>query len=334
MKRLFDFIKSNKYAFFWTISYCLIMWIVLLGLFNFNIFSGIDWVKLAHARLQGFPGFVFGILILAAVPMYIATTLIIIRTKKPLFSLSLPNFLKPVSEEKKETPEIKNIEQESKTGPVLPLLPENLPSELRTPFLRAKENLSALPKSNFILMNRTNYSNDANIDDNTKKTESISPSYKDLPLPEDFDFSDENFEEQDFTSIPTFNPIFTDINLEKESSDKEASQPKSEVTKEVLKYFQEKGQKPKIEDDIIITDNFAIATHEDSDFWIADDETWFAAGKHKPSPIKKLLEKATKNKTPVLYLLKDNIMDLNLCLNKWEKSGIKTIQKISDLDNL
>ena len=96
MKRILDFCQRHKYAIIWTACYAVVMWSILFWLFNFNMFSATQWRILAHAELRGFPGFVFGILILAAVPMYIATTSIVIRTKKPLFKIPLPKFMTPV----------------------------------------------------------------------------------------------------------------------------------------------------------------------------------------------------------------------------------------------
>ena len=92
--KLFDFCKSHKYVIFWTIGYFIATWAIMKFMFNFNILSAHRWWQLAHSELHGFPGFVFGILILAAVPMYIATTIVVARTKAPLFTLKIPEFIK------------------------------------------------------------------------------------------------------------------------------------------------------------------------------------------------------------------------------------------------
>ena len=105
MNKVLDFIKKNKYAFIWTICYVLVMWTVLKYMFNFDMFSGTQWNILFHAQLRGFPGFVFGILILAAIPLYIATTMVIYRTKKPLFTIKLPSFLHPVKIQTDKAPD-------------------------------------------------------------------------------------------------------------------------------------------------------------------------------------------------------------------------------------
>ena len=100
MKKILELLQKNKYALIWTVCYIFIVWAILKWMFNFSIFSATQWHILFHAQLRGFPGFVFGILILAAIPMYIATTNIILRTKKPLFKIPLPEFLRPVPDEK------------------------------------------------------------------------------------------------------------------------------------------------------------------------------------------------------------------------------------------
>lgn len=77
---------------------------------------------------------------------------------------------------------------------------------------------------------------------------------------------------------------------------------------------------------------FAIVTHDDSDFWVADEENWFASGKQKPSPINTVIKIAnTENAIPVLLLKTENIMDLDILIPKWKVSGIKIIKNISEL---
>ena len=89
-----NFYKSNKYVILWTVAYFVATWAIMRFMFNFNIFSALRWHQLMHAHLHGFAGMVFGILILAAVPMYIATTIVIARTKTPLFTITIPEFIK------------------------------------------------------------------------------------------------------------------------------------------------------------------------------------------------------------------------------------------------
>ena len=89
MKKIADFFKAHRYVIIWTLCYIFAMKFILGALFNFNMFSQNAWIQLAHSHLHGFGGFVFGLMVLAAVPMYAATTAIIIRTKKPLFTICL-----------------------------------------------------------------------------------------------------------------------------------------------------------------------------------------------------------------------------------------------------
>ena len=94
--RIKDFYNSNKYAIWWTAGYVAACWAIMRYMFNFNIFSATRWNQLWHAHLYGFAGFVFGILILAMIPLYIATTIVIARTRAPLFNfkLKIPEWIK------------------------------------------------------------------------------------------------------------------------------------------------------------------------------------------------------------------------------------------------
>ena len=102
MKRISEILSTHRHAIIWTACYIMVMWTILYFLFRFNMFSGHMWNRLFHAQLHGFAGFVFGILILAALPLYIASTALIVRTKKPLITIpknpltKLTNRLQPV----------------------------------------------------------------------------------------------------------------------------------------------------------------------------------------------------------------------------------------------
>lgn len=332
MNKILDFLKNNKYALIWTACYITLMWAILLGLFNFDIFSKAQWIRLAHAELRGFPGFVFGILMLAALPLYAATTAIIIRTKKPLFTIPLPKFLQPVAEEKKESepePEKKEEPEEEKD-----LLPQNLPAELRAPFLRARSTINrSYIKSNFDISNVTELQH-KNKEAEKEAVLAVQPAGE-LPLPTDFNFENEDISEDSF-SMPTFTPVFQDIDFDEEPKKEETIDKKiSKKQDEIINLLIKQGQEVTIDDDLIITQNVIIAVHDDSDFWIADNEDWFAAGKRKTSPIKKLLEKTSANKqNPILYLAETNIMDLETRCTEWESQGIKIIKNISDLETI
>lgn len=76
----------------------------------------------------------------------------------------------------------------------------------------------------------------------------------------------------------------------------------------------------------------AIALHDDSDFWIADDDNWFAAGKQKSSPIAEAIAIAQHhNISPAIYLAEKNIMDLDAKTAEWEKNGVRVVKKLSDI---
>ena len=290
-----------------------------------------------HAELRGFPGFVFGLLMLAALPLYAATTAIIIRTKKPLFTIPLPKFLQPVAEEKKEPeaePEKKEEQEEEKDT-----FPQGLPAELRAPFLRARSTINrSFIKSNFDISNVTELQHKS--EEPVKETIPATQAAGELPLPTDFNFESENLSEEDFSegnfSVPNFTPVFQDIDFDEGAPEKESAVKTDKETQDkLINILIKQGQEVSIDDDLIITQNIVIAIHNDNDFWIADNENWFAAGKRKVSPIKKLLERTSTNKqVPILYLAETNIMDLESRCTEWESQGIKIIKNISDLETI
>jgi hypothetical protein len=84
--------------------------------------------------------------------------------------------------------------------------------------------------------------------------------------------------------------------------------------------------------DIIVANGLAIATHADSDFWIADNDDWFAAGKQKPSPISAAVAAAAKhNATPAIYLAAKNIMDIDGRIADWESQGVTVLADLSGI---
>ncbi len=84
--------------------------------------------------------------------------------------------------------------------------------------------------------------------------------------------------------------------------------------------------------DIIFKNGFAIATHDDADFWIADETTWFASGKTKKSPVAAAIAAANDaNAKPALLLLATNIQDLADKIQEWESMGIKIIKDINEI---
>ena len=321
MNKVLDFIKKNKYAFIWTICYVLVMWAVLKYMFNFDMFSGAQWNILFHAQLRGFPGFVFGILILAAIPLYIATTMVIYRTKKPLFTIKLPSFLQPVKIQTDKAPDT--------TPPPPTPTPEKsvpqkvYPTEMRAAFARARAHTGPTPKSNFDITNITAPKPSA------QQTPELSQPGE-LPLPSDFDISTQS----DESDIPSFTPVFSDIDFDTPPDQPPTSptdEPENDLTP-VTEYLSKNGTEFTVTDNIIFTSRDAIAAHNDPDFWVADNETWFAAGKQKPSPADAVLAAGTeRGLRPVLYLGQKNIMDLDIRCTQWKNSGITVI---TDLDEL
>jgi hypothetical protein len=285
------------------------MFLILFFLFGFNLFSLSDWSKLLNARLHGFAGFVFGLLILSALPIYMATTILIIRTNKPLFSLSAPK-----DEDNKEQDE---EQKEPDVQPVI-LSPE-IPTELKAAFFRAKKNIGNMPESAFNAKDKTIYSE-------ADQSPSVPPQSA-LPLPDSFDFSSSESSDSAF-------PVFKEIKFSEQSAnsgepDAAAAKPGSPLTE----YLEKNKREFSIDGNIVITKGMAVAAHFDPDFWIADSESWFAAGKQKTSPISEALAAAEKhNAAPAIYLAEKNIMDLDSCISEWESKGVKIIRDLSELD--
>lgn len=327
MNKIQEFFKTHKYAIIWTVCYIIFMWFILKWMFNFNIFSMENWFRLLHAQLRGFPGFVFGILILSALPMYIATTLIIVRTKKPLFSIKMPKFMEPVKEETDEDHNAAQIPEKIEEPPVNAAPTKTYPTELKEAFIRARTHIGPSPKSNFDLSNIA--PQPQFLERTTEDTEENTSS---LPLPNDFNLED--ITDNDFESgIPSFTPVFSDINFDESDKNETVSQDIPTELISVTEHLINKGITFSVKDDMIYTKDSVIAVHNDSEFWVADEETWFAAGKHKPSPIKELLSKSLdKDIKPILYLAQTNILDLDTKISQWSESGIKVIQTLDELN--
>lgn len=340
-----NFYKSNKYAVLWTAGYFIITWAIMKYMFDFNIFSSLRWHQLAHAHLHGFAGFVFGILILAAVPMYVATTTVIARTKAPLFSIKIPECIKkffqvaftqtpmvdtpefPTPQSEQTTVEVAPADttQEPTTEPAKKKIPDSVPSEMRIAYMRAREHISRTPTSAFGLGNITNA---------TQKPQNFEPTAEDtnieMPIPSDFDIEDAD---DMIDSVPQFTDIsFDDDDGNDEQIEINDINNESDTTAPVAEYMKSQSVPYTIENDVVITDKFAIVAHTDPEFWVADAENWFAAGKTRKSPIESVKNVASiHNLEPVLYLGADNIMDIDELRTTWEKDGIRIITDLKDL---
>ena len=338
MNKIAEILKTNKYVIIWTIAYIAIVWAILLFMFNFNIFVGHQWQLLMHAELKGFAGFVFGILVLATLPMYIATTAVIIRTNEPLITLNISPIIKifnaiiPHPVPANATEPIQQAEQAPQVTDTTTsatsaddAFPTTIPSELRGAFIRARQHIDrCIPAA----PTPTNIPNITQIDNTASET-------SELPLPTDFDFETQS--DSDFTptmSMPTFTDInfdtddvADDITLESEDTFDTPSQ-----NSDIVSYLTQHGITPVPYEDMIIANNIIIATHDDPDFWIADPENWFAAGKQKISPVIQLIKASAKQGLkPVLYLNQTNIMELDTCRDTWTKMGVTTITDLNQL---
>ncbi len=318
MKKILEILKTHKYATIWTLCYTATMWITLRFLFDFDMFSIAHWRHLMRAELHGFPGFVFGILVLAALPLYIASTTLIIRTKKPLLSIPIPAFIKSIWDNMQPTlinppqNDTEKDEEKSATSDKSEndTFPDELPSELRTAYIRARMNITPEQRSAF---------NQPVIQTPDLITQvATTPEISEIPLPSDFDITltnDDNYTTPDFEQLTA--PTFTDITFDP---------PTTPDKNPISDYLNSTGKEFEIIDSIIITDKHAIATHIDDDFWVCDDEFWFATGKQITSPTKQLIDIAQERKlAPILYLGAENIMDLDTMREEWKTMGITII---------
>ena len=83
MEKLKKILSSAKNIITWTMCYVICLCVILYFLFDFNVFLRASWEYLLHARFYGFVGVLFCVIILVAVPIYIATITLIVRQNKP-----------------------------------------------------------------------------------------------------------------------------------------------------------------------------------------------------------------------------------------------------------
>ena len=281
------------------------------------MFNGAQWHRLAHAHLRGFPGFVFGILILAMIPLYVASSVLIVRTQKPLITIPLPKIVKATQSKKADTPSESKPEQKAEQK----LFPD-IPDEIRPTFVRAQHNV-ALFQSYNEKQNDNDQESPVDTPDTNQTTDNTDSLDSDLPLPPDFDifFDNETNETNDLLVAPTF----TSINF-----DEPAEKPKQ--NSQLSEYLSSKQINFSTHDNIVITDTHAIITHDDDDFWATDTDNWFATGKSRPSPIKTVISFASEhNLQPAIYLASTNILDLETLIPQWESDGIKVITDLSEI---
>lgn len=342
MNKIAEIFKANKHVIIWTVAYIAIVWAILLFMFNFNIFVGHQWQLLMRAEIKGFAGFVFGILMLAALPMYIATTAIIIRTKQPLITINIKPVTKiftaiiphpvptdAITSAYDTTPQITKQPDNTKDTQSGDEFPNTMPQELRGAFMRARQHIDhivALPPTQIPVAQNT-----------APTVTTPEPETGDLPLPSDFGFdSPDSTEFTPDISMPTF----TDINFGDDDNDDTNTQPADDTpapitdndNNPVIDYLAQHGCTPRRNGDLIIANDIIIATHDDPDFWIADPDNWFATGKQIPSPITHLIKASAQHGLrPVLYLAQTNIMDLDARRTEWNKMGVTTVTDLSEL---
>ena len=320
MTKILEFLKSKKLVIQWTIGYFVFMFIILRFLFNFDIFSAYHWHKFFNIGFRGFNGFVLFITIYAIIPIYIATTVVINRTNTSLVKIPFLDKISDISSKifpKKEPepePEAEPIEPEIQNPNNDIEMPSDLPPELRVPFMRVKQHMKI--HTNISVYNKTPTSE-------TVVTQTTTESFSKM-LPNDFEIPDDNTE-----SVPEFGndfiPTFTDVNFDEPKTEK--------FENNTTKYFDEKHTEYEVYKNFVATEKFVIYEHNDDDFWIMDEEDWFASGKQIDSPIKELIDLAKQNGlTPVLYLQSQNIMDIENTIKTFENMGVRVIKNLDELN--
>lgn len=324
MTKIFKIFNDYSHILSWTVWYMFFISTTLYLLFKFNIFSAYHWHILAHARLTGFAGFVFSMFILAIIPVYIATIKLTISKKEmpiKLPKLKIPNCIielwqdAPTPEPVTPAPETTKKDPEPTDTTEQDILNNtNIPTEIRNNFLQATKKAK--------LINITAPKNLQTTPDTLAIPATPNDLNEDIPLPTDFDFQ---FNPEETNTERNVIPTFSAINFDKPTTP-------TPIKNKMTTHLDNKGQKYTTEQDIIITDQFAIATHDDSDLWVTDNENWFASGQSRPSPIIAVKKAATThNVTPVMYLETQNILDLDDLKKQWESDGIRIITTPEEL---
>ncbi len=202
------------------------------------------------------------------------------------------------AEKKDEKKDDAPADESPKEKPIV--FPAGLPEEMRVPYSRLIRGQLSRGATDYQIIENP-------IKPATLPAENIpnADEVSSMALPENFDLdADEE------STVP----VFKELNWEDNNSDLPTS-TKSEVAIEV-----HNGKK------------FAIVTHDDSDFWIADGDNWFATGKQKTSPVATVIAAArAENAIPVLLLKSENIMDLADLREQWNADGVKIITDLSEL---
>ena len=313
MKKLFEFLKTKKLVIQWTIGYFTVLWFILKFLFKFDMFSAHYWHRFFHASFHGFPGFVFCVLVYSAIPIYIASVLVINRTQTPLITIPLLNKVydfivklfpkKEIEPVVEAEPEPEQPKEEKKDE-----YPNDMPPELHIPFQRIKNNIA--------LREKISVYNKPVATTPVPETTSVD-NFSDI-LPPDFDIPETTPQPSD-----EFVPTFTDINFD---------EPEQTLENNTTKYFTEKNIEFETYKEFVATEKYLIYEHNDKDFWIMDEDIWFASGKQIDSPIPELKQIASDNGlTPILYLHTQNIMDAENTIKNFESNGVHVITNLNEL---
>jgi hypothetical protein len=314
----------------WTGIYVFVMWAILRGLFNFNMFSIAHLTKLLHLQLHGFAGLVFGILVLAAVPLYVATTVITVRNKEMPVKLPLPKCLTETPPAPKPEPVVPVVT----ANETLPELRAGVPAEMRETFMRAQKNYGVRQMSVFnrqhapVKANQTELVSEPVTESiPVAKTEDVA-AYGGMPIPTDFDIDAPMGAGTDVDV-----PVFADINFDDDDTPAGAGETAEESPiDKVLNFLHGAGVDATVDGDLIVANGYAVAVHDDDDFWVADEIDWFAAGKQRPSPIAALKKaESEQNLKPILYLATNSIMDIEEKSAEWIADGIMVVTDKDDL---
>lgn len=351
-------------VFTWTVMYVAVMWMVLRWLFNFDMLSVAHWIRLGHVQLHGFAGLVFGIFILAAVPLYVATTALVVRNKQFPISIPRPACMVPVPPVKEE-PVIVPIVTEQEA---LPELRPGIPQEMREIFMRAQKNYGVRQRSVFNQAFGASRS-DAPLSNpvpemsvvpavDTVNTDAVDNmgamagqsrgvrvapiqdnggDFAQLPVPSDFDVASSDNGAGGNYDIPVFSDVlFRDEDgVDDADDDTDATVGVWGGTDGVVEILRGNGLDASVSDDLILVGKYAVAVHDDDDFWVADDIDWFAAGRVRPSPIVKLTDlHAANGCVPVLFVAEQNIMDFDSRVAAWQSAGVTVVTDMDDLIKL
>jgi hypothetical protein len=334
-----NFIKSKKTAIIWTAFYFGVLYFLFRFMFKFNMLKPNHWETLPNVHLHGLPGLAFGVLILATLPIYFATMMYIFKNNKTPIPLPFCKEKTHASKEEKDQ-SIETPEPEVK-------IPAGLPREMMEPYMRLARR-EAKKRSDYELADIDEIieqekpapppepiapyivpAKEITKGDAIDAIPNLSQSIKDdtaaggIPIPTDFDFDD--------VKEPTNAPVFKEISFGG-GAGPDSYNSKTELQNELEK----SGFQTEKSGDLIIAkkegSTHVIAPHDDSDFWIADGDEWFASGKQKSSLVKALMEFTDdKDANPILYLKESNIMNLDALTVEWTDKGVRVIKSLSDL---